>query len=218
MKILILGATGRTGKLLVEEAVTNGYDVNVLVRDEIKLTIRSATIKIFEGSPADKSALAKAMQGCEAILSTLNISRKSDFPWAALRTPKDFLSATMKNIIELADQLKIKRLITVSAWGVGETKKDLPLWFRWLIDYSKISYAYHDHELQEDLLKKSALSWTAIRPTGLTNTLNNKQVQVSFNNSPIPHLTVSRRNVARFMLNVLKNDLFINQSPTVSEK
>jgi uncharacterized protein YbjT (DUF2867 family) len=67
MRILILGATGRTGRLLVEEALTHGYDINVLVRDERKLTINSASILVYEGTPTDRKALAAAMQDCEAV-------------------------------------------------------------------------------------------------------------------------------------------------------
>lgn len=218
MRILILGATGRTGRFLVEEAVKQGYAINVLLRDKSKLNVNSNSITTFEGIPTDINTLLPAMQGCEAILSALNISRTSDFPWAPLRTPKDFLSAGMKNTIKAADQLQIKRMIITTAWGVGETKKELPFWFKWLIDHSNIGYPYRDHELQEDLLNNSALNWTIIRPVGLTNALNNKEVLVSFNNSPRPRLIISRQNVARFMLSALENNLYIRQSPTVSEK
>ncbi|MES2112646.1 MAG: NAD(P)H-binding protein [Bacteroidota bacterium] len=216
MKILILGATGRTGRLLVEEAVKQGYQINVLVRNENKLTVTSASITVFQGIPVNQQELVKAMQGCDAILSTLNISRTSDFPWAALRTPKDFLSGSMKNIIETADELKIKRIIITTAWGTNETKKDIPWWFAWLIDHSNIGYAYRDHEVQEDLLKASSLNYTIVRPSGLTNSLKNKTVMVSLNNVPAPGLTISRKNVALFMLDTLKNNLYQNQCPAIS--
>jgi uncharacterized protein YbjT (DUF2867 family) len=216
MKILILGATGRTGKLLVEEAVKQGFDINVLVRDENKLTVESAAIMVFEGTPANPTVLLKAMHGCDAILSALNISRTSDFPWAALRTPKDFLSAGMKNIIDVAEQLKVKRIIITTAWGVSETKDEIPWWFAWLISHSKIGYAYRDHEQQEALLKNSSLNYTIVRPAGLTNSLKSKDVIVSFDNYPKPSLTISRKNVALFMLNALKNDLYCKQCPVIS--
>ena len=216
MKILILGATGRTGRLLVEEAVKQGFDINVLVRDERKLSTRSAAITVFEGSTANRDDLLKAMQDCEAVFSVLNISRTSDFPWAALRTPTDFLSASMKNIIGVAEQLQINRIIITTAWGVNETKKEIPWWFAWLIDHSNIGYAYRDHEQQEDLLKNSTLSYTILRPAGLTNSLKSKNIIVSLDNYPKPGLTISRKNVALFMLNVLKNELYGKLCPVIS--
>lgn len=217
MKILILGGTGRTGAFLVDEALKQGYTINILLRDKSKWQHNSTAITLFEGTPTDKAALQQAMQGCEAILSTLNISRTSDFPWAPLRTATDFLSASMKNIIELAGELQINRLIITTAWGVNKTKKDVPGWFRWVIDHSNVAYPYRDHELQETLLQQSALNFTVVRPVGLTNSLNNKLVQATINNQPKPHLTVSRQNVARFMMKVLQQDLYLRQFVTVSE-
>jgi len=216
MKVLILGATGRTGQYLVSEILKLGYEVNVLVRDKSRLPDYSSQVLVFEGTPTDITDLAKAMQGCDAVLSSLNISRTSDFPWAKLRTPKDFLSASMKNIIATAVELDVKRIIITTAWGVSETKKDIPLWFRWLIDHSNISYPYRDHEVQEKLLEHSNLDWTAVRPAGLTNSAKIKDVLVSFNNSPKPGLTISRQNVARFMIDCLQKDLYVKESPVVS--
>ena len=218
MRILILGATGRTGHLLLEEALKNGHNVNLLVRDKSKIVRNSNLISVYEGTPTSKDALIKAMQGCDAIMSTLNISRTSDFPWAKLRTQTNFLSATMKNIIDAANELPIKHIIITTAWGVCETKKDIPAWFRWLIDHSNIAYPYRDHEVQEGLLKNSTLNWTIIRPVGLTNSLKEKRIIVSINNNPKPALTIGRQSVARFMSNVLLDESYLKKCPTISEK
>jgi len=172
MKILLLGATGRTGQLLLEQALERGHIVHALVRDKQKIPFQRYNLLLFEGTPSDKIALEKAIAGCEVVISVLNISRKNEFPWAGLRTPKDFLSATMKNIIELAGKNNIHRVVFTSAWGVSETKKDLPSWFRWLLDHSNLRYPYRDHERQEELIKRSGIEWTAVRPVFLTNSKN----------------------------------------------
>ncbi|HEY2581959.1 MAG TPA: NAD(P)-binding oxidoreductase [Mucilaginibacter sp.] len=218
MRILILGATGRTGRFLVEETLKRGFNINVLVRDKNKIDASSNLISVFEGIPTDKEALTNAMRGCDSVMSALNISRTSDFPWAKLRTPKSFLSDTMKNIIEATKKVSLERIIITTAWGVAETKKDVPAWFRWLIDHSNIGYPYRDHELQEELLKNSTLNWTIVRPVGLTNSLKEKCIIVTVDNSPKPTLTIGRQSVARFMINALQNNLYLKESPTISEK
>ncbi|MEZ4900422.1 MAG: NAD(P)H-binding protein [Spirosomataceae bacterium] len=124
LQILLLGATGRTGQLLLQEAIQRNYTIHVLVRDPAKISSHP-NLTIFEGSPANLPALQKAALGCEAILSTLNISRKNDFPWSKLRTPTHFLSEVIKNIL----QTDIQRVIVTSAWGVAETKKIFPSGF-----------------------------------------------------------------------------------------
>lgn len=217
MKILILGATGRTGKLILEEALNQGYEVNCLVREPKKIQKNDKNLKIILGSPEQISDLENALKDCEGIISALNISRKSDFPWARLRTPPTFLSDVMKNIISLTDKNGLERIVVCSAWGVADTEKEIPIWFKWLIKNSNIGVAYKDHEKQEAELEKSKLNWTIVRPTGLTNFKNEKKIIESYNNRPKPKLTISRRNVARFMVNTLKRDELIGKTPVISE-
>jgi putative NADH-flavin reductase len=218
MRILILGSTGRTGKHLLAQALQRGDTVNALVRDKKRITINDPRLTIFEGTPLDKTVLENGMKGCEAILNALNISRTSDWPWSKLRSPNDLLSATMKNIIEVAPKQNIQRIIFTSAWGVAETKKDIPGWFRWLIDHSNVRYPYLDHERQEGLVKQTSLQWTSVRPAGLTNGKKIKKVVVSFNNDPKPGLTISRGAVAAFMLDVLERNLYVREMPVISGK
>lgn len=215
MRILILGATGRTGKLLLQQALAGGYQVNTLLRDKNKVASHPDLI-IFEGSPADKLLLAKAMEGCQAILSALNISRNSDFPWSALRTPPNLLSETAAHIIDLAPKHDITRAIVLSAWGAGNSRKEIPWWFRWLIDHSNIGIAYRDHEAQEELFEASALHFTVIRPVALTNSFKQKNVLVSVNGNPKPRLTISRGNAATFMISVLQENTFLREFPVIS--
>jgi putative NADH-flavin reductase len=216
-RIVILGSTGRTGKWLLDEALKRGYFVNVLVRDKSKISSHTQ-LRIFEGNPSNKNNLAEAAEGCEIVLSALNISRNSDFPWAKLRSPKSFLSQTMQNLIEIGALGKLKKVIFTSAWGVNETKKDIPWWFRWLIDNSNIGVAYKDHERQEQLLENTlSLNYVAVRPVGLTNSIETQKVRVTLeNNTPIPNLTISRLTTAKFMLDCLEQNLYNRQKPIIS--
>src|SRR5665213_3472081 len=119
MHILILGATCRTGRILLSEALKRGHRISVLVGHKSSLQISLDLIDVHEGTPLNKFTLAEAMKGCEAVLSTLNISRVSDFPWSKLRTSKDFLSFSMMKIIEIASEQHINRIIITTAWGVA---------------------------------------------------------------------------------------------------
>ena len=217
MKILILGATGRTGRELLDQALKAGISVHALVRDIDKVKITSRNLKLFESKKLDRTALRLAMLGCDAVLSTLNISRKSEFPWSGLRTPKDFLSNTLRNVLEVAGELHINRIILTTAWGVNETKKDIPGWFRFFIDYSNVGAAYRDHEIQERLLAASPTDWTAVRPVGLTNSKKHKQIRITVNNEPKPNLTISRSSVAKFMVEIYKTGDYPKEAITISE-
>ncbi len=218
MKIFLLGATGRTGKHILAMALQRGHTVHALVRNKQKIKLSHPHLHLLEGDPADKTKLNEAMQDCGAIINALNISRTSDWPWSKLKTPKDFLSTVGKHITELAPAHSISRYLFISAWGVAETKKDIPGWFRWFIDNSNIRYPYLDHERQEAIIKQSSLNFTAIRPAGLTNFKKKKDIIVSRNNHPKPKLTISRRNLAGFVLDVLEKGLYAREMVVVSEK
>ncbi len=217
MKILIIGATGRTGRLVVEETLKQGYDLNVLVRDKNKIPFNSKSIKVYQGTPARRTDLAAAMQGCDLIISALGIARASDAPWSKLITPENFISESMKNVIAEAGQQNLKRLITISAWGVGETKKEIPFWLKWLINHTNLRPIYAEHESQEKLLANSNLNWTAVRPVALNDSKKIKTLKVSFNNFPKPSLYISRQSVAKFMVDIVKSDKYDMNSPTISE-
>lgn len=218
MHILILGATGRTGRILLKEALNRGHKVSVLVGHKSSLKTTSKLVVVHEGTPLNKYTLAEAMQGCEAILSALNISRVSDNPWAKLRTSKDFLSSSMQKMLDLAKENNVNRIIITTAWGVAETNNDIPFWFRWLIKYSNIRYPYLDHARQEEMLKQSSVNWTIVRPVILTDSEKEKDILVTLNNSPKPSLKISRKNVALFMLDALQNDVYSRECPVISEK
>jgi putative NADH-flavin reductase len=217
MKLLIIGATGRTGRLIVEEALKQGYDLNVLVRDKNKIPFNSKSIKVYQGTPTRQTDLAAAMQGCDLIISALGIVRASDAPWSKLITAKNFISESIKNVIAEAAQQNLKRLITVSAWGVGETKKEIPFWLRWLINYTNMGPVYEEHEKEEKLLANSNLNWTAVRPVALSDPKKIKTLKVSFNNFPKPSLQISRQSVAKFIVDIIKTDKYDRKSPTISE-
>ncbi len=217
MKVLLLGATGRTGKLALEQLLAQGHQVHALVRDKSKVTSSSDKLELFEGNPTDKVSLQNAIRDCEAAIGLLNVSRNSDFPWSKLRTPPTFLSDTMKALLEFATQNQVRKIIVCTAWGVNETKKDLPGWFRWFVDNSNVGKAYADHERQEKLLVSASINYVIVRPVGLTDSKKETPIQTSQNNSPKPRLTISRLNTAKFMINQLSKSRFDRQAVTIFE-
>src|SRR5260370_27523099 len=71
MNLLILGATGRTGRLVVEQALAAGHAVTALVRSPEKLTIRNSNLRVVAGRATDPEAVARALASADAVLSTL---------------------------------------------------------------------------------------------------------------------------------------------------
>ena len=218
-QILILGATGRTGQWLVREALERGYQVHALVRPQSTLPISHERLTVFRGSPLDEQVLDQALAGCVAALSALNISRKKEWwLWSELSAAPTLMSDAMRQLVKVGTRLGVRRLLVVTAWGVAETKKDLPGWFRWIINNTQIGVTYQDHERQEEVLEQSATDWTIVRPVGLTNRDQPVPVQVLLDTHHTkPKLTISRRMTARFMLDCLEKGQYLHQKPVIFE-
>ncbi|MCH6200098.1 NAD(P)H-binding protein [Aquiflexum sp. LQ15W] len=214
-RILLLGATGRTGNEVLQRALEKGYHVNALVRVGKKIQLEDPRLQVFEGDTRIPRDLNLAMENCQAVISCLNISRKSDFPWSPLRTPEDFLSMTMKTLIKVCYEQDIKRLIFTSAWGVGDSRPYIPGWFAWLIDNSNLSVAYLEHERQEALVRNSGLDWTIVRPVGLTNGQKPKEAKVILDHGRRPSLTISRKATASFLVDILEHTDYVHKVPVV---
>ena len=217
MKLLLLGSTGRTGRIVLEIALKKGYQVNCLARNTERIKKRKG-LTIFEGNPTNENDLKKAISKCDFVISVLNISRKTDFPWSSLKTPSTFLSDAMNIVVRISKNENIKRISICSAWGVAESKNDIPKWFKWLINRSNIGIAYNEHEKQEEIISKSKLNWTIIRPVGLSNSKKEEKIIETFNNKPKPNMLISRKSLAKYLLQSLTNNSLIEKKVVVSKK
>lgn len=217
MKILLLGATGRTGKLVLETALREGHEVTCLARNAGRILPRPG-LTIIEGDTTNEKDLQRSMVGCEGVISVLNVSRNSDFPWSKLRTPPTLLSDTMSALLPIAKSIGLQRLVVCSAWGVGETERDIPGWFSWFINNSNIGVAYEDHARQEQLIEASNISWTIIQPVGLTNASGKQEIRTSYLNEPKPSLTISRQSVANYLVAALTNPELNGKKVVISKE
>ncbi len=217
MKLLLLGATGRTGKLVLDKALEKGYEVNCLARNSERIEQQTG-LSIFEGHPHSETDLKKALSDCDAVINVLNISRTSDFPWAKLRTPKNYLSDVMSILVPIVEASNIKRLSVCSAWGTAETKNDIPKWFKWLINNSNIGVTYKDHERQEKIITTSNLDWTIVCPVGLSNSKREETIKESIGNKPKPSILISRNTVADYLVDSLKRDDLIRKKVVISKR
>ncbi len=216
MKVLIIGASGRTGKLVVEEALAQGWEVKALVREVKVFDLNHPNLLKVEGTPFAYADVKKACESCDVVISALNISRASENPWSKLVSPENLLSKSMQNVVDVAKHIKLKKLIIVSAWGVGDSRAEIPWWFKLMLSISKIGRVYKDHDRQERIVQNADLNFTIVRPVGL-NDKEASPVKVSQNASPKPGLFISRKSLAKYLVQCASEDLHAREIVTVSE-
>ena len=109
MKLLILGATGPTGRQLVRQALEAGHSVAALVRDRAKV---SEAIEVIQGDATDSGVVAASVRGCDAVLSALGTSKS---------LKGGIMTRAVVVLLPAMEQAGVKRLILVSAFGVGDS-------------------------------------------------------------------------------------------------
>lgn len=118
MKILALGASGRTGKFVLNLAKDSNIDINAIVRDTSTVDVDWPGLTLFKGTPMDADVVNKAIEDCDAVISCLNLGRTSDNPFAKLTAPENLLSASIENALAGMESQQIKRIAIMSAWAL----------------------------------------------------------------------------------------------------
>ncbi|MBN1186929.1 MAG: SDR family oxidoreductase [Bacteroidales bacterium] len=216
MKILLLGATGRTGNQIIEEAVKRGHKISAIARDPGKL--KDYKIDVTQGTPYDYETVEKAIAGCDAVINTLNVSRKSDNPWAPLRAPVDMISRSASNAVKAMEKAGIKRFVALGAIGAGHSWKKMPAILKFVVSISKLKYAFRDHGKQEEVLENSSVDYTVCRAPMLSDKKNDTGAVATPEGVKPVSMVLNRNTAAEFFLDIIEKNEHIRETISISNK
>ena len=215
--ILLFGATGRTGRQVLKYALGKGYNVTALVRSPEKITEKSAALTVIKGLPTDVDAVRKANLNCDRVISTLNpISEKDIISLRKIKPPR-ILEKSVRNAIECMRENGIRKIAVVSSVGIGDTYL-LATWFmRLLGKITNFRNSFDDHNKQESILMNSNLDWVIARPVSLNNNETLQNLVINYDKKPSP-FKISRKQLAKFLVDCLETGEYFKKSPILSEK
>lgn len=216
-RILLYGATGRTGGIVLNYALQQGYAVTALVRNPTKLTVQSDNLTVIRGLPTSLDDVRKAMRGCDMVISTLSALSDSEAFSRKKITPPHTLETTMQNTITGMAEQGLKRIVTLSSIGAGDSRPYAPWYMRLIIKLTNFRITFADHDAQELLLMNSGLDWIIARPVALNNNEEIKELTVFYGKTPAP-FSISRKRLAQFMVDCLATDAFVHKAPLLSER
>jgi putative NADH-flavin reductase len=208
MKLTLFGATGRTGRHLLQKALDEGHQVTVLVRNPAKLDIKNERLTVIQGSLTDESSVEQAVKGTEVVLSALG---------PANNRPTFEISQGMQTILRVMHKNGVKRLIISAGAGVGDPE-DAPKLFNKLMNVllkAASRYVYEDMLKTVDLVRASGLDWTIVRVPMLTDEPATGQVKVGMVGKGMG-ARISRADMADFMLEQVKNSDYVRKAPAIS--
>lgn len=209
MKISLFGATGKVGQHLVDQALERGDEVTAFVRDPSKLTTQQhKRLKVVQGDVLDPKDVEQAVAGTDAVLSTIGHTKTSS---------KDVLAEGIKNIIAAMNKHGVRRLVSLTGAGVRDPKDEPKLVDRiigWLLKLLQ-KELLEDAIEQARMVKESHLDWEIVRAPVLTEGEKKGEYRIGYVGKE-SGTTLSRADVADFMLKQTTDDTYLHQAPMVS--
>lgn len=212
MKVTIFGATGFSGQAILADSIKQGHEVTILVRDASKVQIKHNNLTVVEGNVLNPQTVASVLHHQEAVIQCLGVSGKGD------GKPTTFISDATKVIVDEMQKQQIKRLIAMSNVGAGNsiafqpwffTKIILPYFMKWL------KVIIEDKNRMEPIIMNSNLDWTIVRCPNIVDKPAKGRCNATLDGKGLK-LSITLSDLSKFMVDQLKQTVFIKQAPSVS--
>jgi putative NADH-flavin reductase len=203
MNLAIFGATGGTGRQLVEQALEEGHTVTVLVRNPAAFPMQYERLSLVQGDVRDRARVETVVAGQDAILSALGTNQ---------RGPVSICTDGVERMLTAMNSSQVRRLLVVSAYGVAESHhRNLYNLLVWTSMKEKML----DKERMEKLLEHSNVQWTLIRPPALTNGPRTQHYHTGADLRIYATSRISRADVADFMLRSIDDSSTVGKALTI---
>lgn len=205
MRVLILGATGRTGSLATRAALAAGHEVTALVRDPSRLD-SDRRLRVLVGDATVGADIERALDGQQALISALGSK-------SVLRS--GIAAPAAKNFVPLAEAANVRRVVVMSAFGVGETSAQAGLPVRTAFA-TVLRSLYNDKTSADEIVRGSSLDWTLVHPVTLTDDAATGGVTAAERLSTRGAMRISRADVADFLVSCLASSQWSRKTVVVT--
>ena len=204
MKVIVFGATGHTGRQLVEQLVRAGQQVTAFARTPGKVNTFSGKVKVVQGDATDPAGVRRAVKGQAAVFHALaqGVTEKSNIQ-----------TIFAANLIQAMEAEGVKRLIMLSALGSGDSWDQASLLVKFVHKVALKNF-FADKEQAEAKIIQSSLNYTLIRPAVLSNGKRRGNVKASLKKGRLKQ-RISRADVAAFMIEQLDDRKWERKAPLI---
>jgi len=207
-RILIVGATGGTGRQLVLRALERGLKVTALVRDPSKLEVKHPDLTIVRGDVLDYASVEAAVRSQDAVVSALG-HRQFFYPTR-------ILSQGTANIVKAMEAHGVTRIVCETSLGIGDSAGRMGLYYTLFTIPLILPFYFWDKARQERIIAESHAEWVIVRPGVLTNGPGRKRTRHGRGiGNFLWTVRIPRADVADFMLNQLASNEYLRAAPGV---
>jgi len=208
MNVIVFGASGRTGRLIVEQALEKGHTVSAFVRDPTAFSQAANQVnahpklRVVTGDALDALSVADAIAGNQAVVSAIG-PRPND--------NSAVCSASVQNIIAGMKRQGVARLLCITS-----SSDFRGFLFEQIMKPVFLRHAYEDKERQEAQVFKSGLDWTIVRPGILRDGPRTGHYRLAVGTMPKAGWRVTRADLAEFIVHELKRADYVHQAITIA--
>jgi len=215
-KILVVGATGGTGRATIDALVRQGHRVTAFSRHAESLEIDSDQVTLLNGDATNQDDVERAVAGHDAVIITLGITENPLRVrlFGAAKTPDDVRSVGTRNVISAMRKHGVRRLVVQSSYGVGETRGSLR-WVERLFFGLLLKPQIADTEVQEIEVRESGVDWVLAQPVHLTDDESDAMPFASADGQ-VREWKISRKDVGRFLALAVQVPEYVGQSVALS--
>ncbi len=202
MRVIIFGATGKTGQHAIRCALDGGHATTAFGRSVDRLSTESG-LTLSRGDVFDAEVVAEAVAGHDAAIVCLGSTSLKD---------RTTLTSGTGHIVDAVDRHGVGRLVVVSAAGVGESWAQIP-WSSKLMFKTMLRNVFADHRAQEEAVRGSAANWTVVRSAVLSDKLERRVVTAS---NACKTSRIHRAALAGFLVDQLDDSTYSRQAIAVT--
>ena len=207
--LALFGASGKTGRHFMADALDEGYQLKALVRDPADITEETNNLRIVKGDALNPEDVQRVISGTDAVVSLLGQSKQTD-PWLQTRA--------IQHIISAMQEEGLSRVVSLTHFGVSAPAEDEPGILDKLMRYSMrlfIPKVYQDGITHAQHLQAANLQWTIVRAPILTDEPQRGYYRIGAIGVNAGH-QISRADLSTFLLTLLADEPYYQQMPVVS--
>lgn len=215
-KVLVIGATGGTGRATIDALLERGHRVTAFSRHAESLELDSEQVTLRNGDATNPDDVDRAVAGHDAVIITLGISENPLRVrlFGAAKTPTDVRSVGTRNVIAAMRRHGVRRLVVQSSYGVGETRGRLRLAER-LFFGLLLKPQIADTEVQELEVRESGVDWVLAQPVHLTDE-EDAEMPFASTDGEVREWKISRKGVAQFLAFAAQAPDYLRRSVALS--
>jgi putative NADH-flavin reductase len=206
INVVVLGAAGRTGRLIVAEAQRSGHHVTAAVRNPASIPAVPG-LRVEHADVRDAESLRAVIEGHDAVVSAVGASG---------RQAGNLYSDGARAIVSAMQATEVKRLLAITSVGVRHDDPHHAWWYRGLIRPVGADL-YADMARMEQIVGGSDLDWTFVRPTYLQDREPTGRYRATDNSTPKGGWRITRTDVARFIVEELDAHRWSRRAPSLAE-